>query len=231
MAAARVATWAGVATGTVGASGAGRRLRAHEPIVLGAVEGKSPDPNDPATKACTPPPNNDYTVFLKKDGLKGARIGIPRASYFDKTRPPGSERDRGGLNPDQLKLMNDAIAVLKAQGAVVVDPADIPSVVDKDPQKNVLFSEVEAGSGIIETTHAPNADAIAIFGDSLLYVNLDECTSCTACYQPDVCPVGAIYSEDQLPDGSPKAKYNADDPNKGHDHTFFIQHSRDVFAD
>src|SRR5947207_5499175 len=83
-------------------------------IVLGAVEGKSPDPNDPATKACTPPPNNDYTVFLKKDGLKGARIGIPRASYFDKTRPPGSERDRGGLNDDQKKLMNDAIAVLKA---------------------------------------------------------------------------------------------------------------------
>ena len=27
------------------------------------------------------------------------------------------------------------------------------------------------------------------------------------------------------------AKYNAADPNKGHDHTFFIQHSRDVFAD
>ena len=27
------------------------------------------------------------------------------------------------------------------------------------------------------------------------------------------------------------AKYNAKDPNKGHDHTFFIQNSRDVFAD
>src|SRR5207237_5851719 len=101
-------------------------------IMLGALEGKSPEPNDPATKSCTPPPNNDYTVFLKADGLKGARIGIPRANYYDKTKPPGSERDRGGLNPDQLKLMNDAIAVLKAQGAVVVDPADIPSVVDKD---------------------------------------------------------------------------------------------------
>ena len=63
-------------------------------------------------------------------------------------------------------------------------------------------------------------------------MNLEECTSCTACYQPDVCPVGAIYSEEHLPDGSAtSAKYNATDPNKGHDHTFFLQHSRDVFAD
>src|SRR5437867_1430949 len=36
-------------------------------IMLGALEGKSPDPNDPATKTCTPPPNNDYTLFLKAD--------------------------------------------------------------------------------------------------------------------------------------------------------------------
>ena len=80
--------------------------------------------------------------------------------------------------------------------------------------------------------HAPNPDAVAVFGDSILYVNLEECTSCTACYQPDVCPVGAIYSEEHLPDGSAaSAKYNAEDPNKGHDHTFFVQHSRDVFAD
>src|SRR5437016_4146090 len=108
-------------------------------IVLGALEGKSPDPNDPATKSCTPPPNNDYTVFLKADALKGARIGIPRANYYDKTKPPGSERERGGLNADQAKLMNEAIAALKQQGAVIVDPADIPSVVDKDPQKNALL--------------------------------------------------------------------------------------------
>ena len=33
--------------------------------------------------------------------------------------------------------MNDAIAVLKAQGAVIVDPADIPSIVDKDPKNNL----------------------------------------------------------------------------------------------
>ena len=84
----------------------------------------------------------------------------------------------------------------------------------------------------IETTHVPDPDAITVFGDSLLYVNLDECTSCAACYQPDVCPVGAIYSEERVPDGSANsAKYNAKDPNVGHDHRFFVQRSRDVFAD
>ena len=62
-------------------------------------------------------------------------------------------------------------------------------------------------------------------------MNIEECTSCTACYQPDVCPVGAIYSEEHVPDGTPRTSYNGEDPNKGHDHTFFIQQSRDVFAD
>lgn len=108
-------------------------------IMLGAMESKSPDPNDAATKTCTPPANNDYTVFLKKDGLKGARIGIPRANYYEKVKAPGSDRDRGGLNDDQRKVMNEAIEVLKAQGAVIVDPADIPSIVDKDPAKNLLL--------------------------------------------------------------------------------------------
>jgi len=104
-------------------------------ILLGVLEANNPDSHDPATKTCTPV--RDYTQFLKKDGLKGARIGIPRAGYYDKVAIPGSEKPRGGLNPEQLKAMNDAIAVLKEQGAVIVDPADIPSVVDKDPAKNL----------------------------------------------------------------------------------------------
>jgi Fe-S-cluster-containing hydrogenase component 2 len=95
----------------------------------------------------------------------------------------------------------------------------------------VLFSEIEAGKGEIENRHAPNPESIVIFADSILYVNTEECTSCTACYQPDVCPVGAIYSEEVVPDGSSRSKYNSEDQNKGHDHTFFIQLSRDVFAD
>src|SRR5438105_3703319 len=38
-------------------------------IMFGVLEGDNPDPNDPATSKCTPPPNHDYTQFLKKEGL------------------------------------------------------------------------------------------------------------------------------------------------------------------
>ena len=108
-------------------------------IMLGVLESPAPDPNDRATRTCTPPPGRDYTKFLTAGGLKGARIGIPRAFYFDKITLPGQEQPRGGLNPDQAKLMAEAIAILKQQGAVIVDPADIPSFVDKDPQNNFLL--------------------------------------------------------------------------------------------
>ena len=84
-------------------------------IMLGVLESASPDPNDAATSRCAPPPNRDYTKFLNKDGLKGARIGIPRAGYYDR------------LAPEAKKVMEDAIDALKKQGAVIVDPADIPS--------------------------------------------------------------------------------------------------------
>ena len=115
-------------------------------ILLGALEGAAPDPNDDATKTCTPPPGRDYTRFLDAGALKGARIGIPRAFYYDKTTPPGAKEPRGGLNPDQAKSMAEAIEVLRAQGAVVVDPADIPSVVDGDERRNLLLWSICGGA-------------------------------------------------------------------------------------
>lgn len=69
-----------------------------------------------------------------------------------------------------------------------------------DSAKGVLFSEEEHGSGIIENAHAPNPD-VAVFGDTLLYVNMDECTSCTACYQPNVCPTGVCVVHALVDDG------------------------------
>src|SRR5579872_2031718 len=108
-------------------------------ILFSVLESPTPDPNDPATTRCTPPPGRDYTRFLKAGGLKGARIGIPRASFYDKITPPGGKDTRGGLNDDQAKVMAEAIAILKQQGAVIVDPADIPSTVTKDRDANFLL--------------------------------------------------------------------------------------------
>ncbi len=51
---------------------------------------------------------------------------------------PGEKEPRGGLNEAQAKAMAEAIEVLKKEGAVIVDPADIPSVVDTDAANNFL---------------------------------------------------------------------------------------------
>ncbi len=120
-------------------------------IMLGAMESSAPDPNDPATKSCTPPPDRDYTRFLRRDGLRGARIGIPRAFFYRETKVPGRDRPAGGLNREQAALMEEAIAALKAEGAIVVDPADIPSILDTDPANNFvtwgICSGVNEGKG------------------------------------------------------------------------------------
>ena len=42
--------------------------------------------------------------------------------------------------------MADAIAVLKAQGAIVVDPADVPSFVDQDPKANFVAWDFCSGA-------------------------------------------------------------------------------------
>jgi amidase len=125
-------------------------------ILLGALESAAPDSNDAATKTCTPPPGRDYTKFLKPDGLKGARIGIPRIYFYDRIIPPrgrgatpnpgtAAARDEG-LNPEQSRVMTEAIEILKQQGAIIVDPADIPSISTADSEKNFLSWNPCSGS-------------------------------------------------------------------------------------
>jgi len=114
-------------------------------IMLGALEGRSPDPHDPATSTCTPPPRRDYTRYLRANALKGARIGVPRAFFYDRMAQPGTTTMRGGLDQAQQVVMAEAIAVLRKQGAIVVDPANVPSVVDPDPENNFLAWNICSG--------------------------------------------------------------------------------------
>jgi amidase len=129
-------------------------------ILLGVLESATPDPDDAATRRCAPPPGRDYTKFLKPDALRGARIGIPRAFYYDALPAPGEPAPgappaegrggrgggRGGLNDAQAKLMAEAIDVLRRAGAVIVDPANLPSVLDPDPQKNATQIPICSGT-------------------------------------------------------------------------------------
>lgn len=99
------------------------RTVADAATLLGALEGAAPDPSDDATRRCTAPQGRDYTRFLDARALKGARIGIARASVS--RIGPGST------------LIDTAKDALEHAGAVVVDPADLPSLTTAYPERNL----------------------------------------------------------------------------------------------
>ncbi len=98
-------------------------------ILLGALAGV--DPRDAATQPAAGRSYADYTQFLDRNGLRGARIGIAR-QYFN-------------IGPAITAVMEDCIAVMKNAGAEIVDPADLPSYETwRDTELQVLLYEFKA---------------------------------------------------------------------------------------
>ena len=98
-------------------------------ILLGAMAGA--DEEDEATQNKKRTNVNDYTKFLDKDGLKGARIGVLR-QYF-------------GFLPSVDKIMNASLEVLKKQGAILIDPVVIDTLGKFDDSEGaVLRYELKA---------------------------------------------------------------------------------------
>jgi len=91
-----------------------------------------PDPKDSASSVAARPAAVDYSQFLKADGLKGARIGIARSL--------------GGFDARVDKVLDQAIVVLRAQGAEVIDPVELDTG-DKlnDDELTVLKYEFKDG--------------------------------------------------------------------------------------
>jgi amidase len=169
----RVSRWGVIPiTGDQDTAGPMARTVTDAAILLGALEGSAPDPNDPATTLCEPPAGGDYTAFLRADGLLGARIGIPRALYYDSVPVPGTDGYRGGLSEEGRAVMAEAIEILTQQGAVIVDPADIPSVLDTDPASNLL---VNGGSSVLDYGMKRDFNAwLATLGESAPVKTLTE---------------------------------------------------------
>ena len=99
-------------------------------IILNALAGI--DPRDPATSASHSRGQVDYTRSLDPNGLRGARIGVARTKFF-------------GYSDVTDKVINDAIDAMKAQGAVIVDPANIATAGKFDDSEfDVLLYEFKA---------------------------------------------------------------------------------------
>ena len=81
-------------------------------ILLSAMTGV--DPADAATRPARADLYDSRESIGKADALRGARIGIARKRYF-------------GYSPAADRLIDDAIADMKAQGAIIVDHANIPT--------------------------------------------------------------------------------------------------------
>ncbi|WIG57597.1 MAG: putative secreted amidase [Ktedonobacterales bacterium] len=114
---------------TVGPFG---RTVADAAALLNVIAG--PDPRDPATAASATRSITDYTQFLSKDALRGVRIGIPREVYF-------------GYSEKTDAIIEAALETLTALGAVLVDPANIPTAKrmnESQSELEVLYYEFKA---------------------------------------------------------------------------------------
>jgi amidase len=102
-------------------------------ILLGAIAGM--DERDSATQGSAGRFFNDYTQFLDRTGLQGARIGIARQVYT-------------GYSPKVDAVFNAAVEQMRQLGAVIVDPADIPTakaMAESKSEETVLLFELKAG--------------------------------------------------------------------------------------
>ena len=98
--------------------------------ILNALDGV--DADDAATADTAAQAARDYSAALDANGLQGARIGIVREKLF-------------GYSPAADRLAEAAIGEMKKRGAVIVDPANIPTLGSLDaPELEVLLYEFKA---------------------------------------------------------------------------------------
>jgi amidase len=80
-------------------------------LLLGALVGT--DKKDHSTRLKRRRAFRDYTKFLSKEGLNGARIGVARNML--------------GSDDRIISILNSCLDVMKQEGATIIDPADLPN--------------------------------------------------------------------------------------------------------
>jgi amidase len=109
------------------------RTVADAAILLGALAGS--DPADPTTRESATKGQRDYRSALDPNGLKGARIGVVRKKLM-------------GYSPAADQLIDAAVRDMKRLGALIVDPADLPTAGQfDDSELDVLLYEFKDDVG------------------------------------------------------------------------------------
>ena len=108
------------------------RTVADAAALLGVLAGA--DPGDRATRASRARARPDYTASLDPRGLEGARVGVPRAVFFER------------LSAAEMPVVAAALRALRDAGATLVDPADIPTArAVTDFRSDVMLYEFKRG--------------------------------------------------------------------------------------
>ena len=111
------------------------RTVADAAILLGAIVGE--DKSDPSTRSSRGRYRRDYTKFLDRRGLRGARIGIPREVYW-------------GYSDKADAIAEAAVRRMRRLGAKIIDPANIPTakqMATSESEMTVLLFEFKADLG------------------------------------------------------------------------------------
>jgi amidase len=135
-------------------------------ILLGALAGR--DSKDGATREADERRQADYTRFLVKDGLRGARLGVVKNQF--------------GQHAGVDAVLRSALDVLKAQGATLVE-VELKSTGYEEAELEVLLYEFKADlnaylavrggsvkelAGLMDFNEVHRQEEMAFFGQELL---------------------------------------------------------------
>ena len=122
-------------------------------IVLGTLVGT--DPRDAVTKQSAGKAKQDYTQFLRNDGLRGARLGVSRQHL--------------GFHETVDELMEAALDAMREQGAEVVDVDElIPDGAVGDAEYEVLLYEFKEDLNRYLATRG-GGDSLRTLSDLITY--------------------------------------------------------------
>jgi amidase len=114
--------------------------------LLAVISG--PDPADPATRARRAG-RLEKVGTLGPSGLRGVRLGVARSEFFWQSARAEA-------------LVEEALAVMAAAGAIMVDPANLPASAalrQSGDEMTVMLTEFKVGvEAYLRTRHAPGAD-------------------------------------------------------------------------